>query len=60
LLKDVVFSGITADATGRITFSISATVDPSVLSYSNSLGSSAAVPSTMPTVNASSSTSTTQ
>ena len=44
LLKDVVFSGITADATGRVSFSVSATVDPSVLSYSASLGQSAAVP----------------
>ncbi len=44
LLKDVVFSGITADATGRISFNVSATVDSSVLSYSSTLGASAAVP----------------
>ena len=41
LLKDVVFSSITVDATGRVAFSVSATVDPSVLSYSESLGSPA-------------------
>ena len=41
LLSDVIFSGITADATGRINFSVSATVDASVLSYSASLANGA-------------------
>ncbi len=43
LLKDVVFSNITVDSSGRVTFNVSATVDPSILSYSASLGQSAAV-----------------
>lgn len=43
LLTDVVFSGITADAQGHIAFSVSATLDKSVLSYSATLGQSAAV-----------------
>ncbi len=44
VLRDVVFSGITTDAAGRVVFSVSASVDPSVLSYAkqNSLGVSAA------------------
>ena len=41
LFSDVIFSGITADATGRINFSVSATVDASVLSYSASLANGA-------------------
>ena len=41
LLSDVIFSGITADAAGRINFSVSATVDASVLSYSASLAGGA-------------------
>jgi len=54
LLKDVVFTGITADATGRVNFTVSATVDPSVLSYAASLGDSAAVPATASTTTGSS------
>lgn len=49
LLKDVVFSGITADAVGHVTFSVSASVDKSVLSYNASLGQSAAVPASTST-----------
>ena len=45
LLKDVAFSGITADAQGHVSFTVSATVDPSVISYAATLGQSAAVPS---------------
>ena len=38
LLSDVVFSGITVDPnTGRIHFSVAATVDPSLINYANSL-----------------------
>ncbi len=49
VLRDVVFSGISNDAQGRVQFSVSATVDPSILSYAkqNSGGASAeAQPST--------------
>src|SRR6266404_6083972 len=44
LLKEVVFSNITVDTGGRVSFGVTATVDPSVLSYAASLGTSAAVP----------------
>ncbi|HEV8666221.1 MAG TPA: hypothetical protein VN665_00020 [Candidatus Paceibacterota bacterium] len=44
LLKNVIFTNITADAAGHISFGVSATVDPSVLSYAATLGSNAAVP----------------
>ncbi|HEV7449023.1 MAG TPA: hypothetical protein VGP13_00580 [Candidatus Paceibacterota bacterium] len=33
VLKDVIFSGITTDATGHVVFSVSANVDPTVISY---------------------------
>lgn len=33
VLRDVVFSGISTDASGRVQFSVSASVDPSILSY---------------------------
>jgi hypothetical protein len=48
LLKNVVFSDITVGANGTIGFSVSADIDPSVLSYANSLGtiSAASVPMT--------------
>ncbi|HEY5383332.1 MAG TPA: hypothetical protein VIJ88_02130 [Candidatus Paceibacterota bacterium] len=42
LLKNVVFSGITVGTNGSVGFSVSADVDSSVLSYSNSLGAAAA------------------
>lgn len=44
VLRNVVFSGISTDARGRVVFSVSANVDPSVLSYAkqNTLGVSAA------------------
>ncbi len=32
-LRDVIFSGITNDATGRVVFSVSANIDPSLFSY---------------------------
>jgi hypothetical protein len=46
VLRDVVFSDITTDASGRVTFSLSASVDPSVLSYAKQNGAtvSAATP----------------
>jgi hypothetical protein len=44
LLKDVSFTGISADPQGRVNFTVSATIDPSILSYSTTLGQSAAVP----------------
>ena len=38
LLKDVDFTGITSEpTTGRVQFSVSATVDPSVFSYTSTL-----------------------
>ena len=44
LLKNVDFTGITSDSeTGRIQFSVSAELDPSVLSYSATLGNSVPV-----------------
>jgi len=49
LLKNVVFSGIAVDATGHVSFNLTATVDPSILSYSEALqggGSIATPPST--------------
>lgn len=40
VLRDVVFSGITTDITGRVQFSVSASVDPSILNYAKQAGSS--------------------
>lgn len=37
VLKDVIFSGIAVDAKGSVSFSVSATVDPSVISYAVTL-----------------------
>lgn len=44
VLRDVVFSGISTDTTGHVQFSVSANVDPSLLSYAkqNGVGVSAA------------------
>jgi hypothetical protein len=58
LLKDVVFTGITADTAGHVNFSVSATVDPDVLSYAASLGESAAVPAATTTTTATTTAST--
>lgn len=57
LLKNVVFSGITADAVGRVTFSVSASIDKSVFAYDASPGQGVAVPATTGTT-ASTSTNT--
>ena len=38
LLKDVIFSGISVNETGKVGFTVNATVDPSLLLYSNSIG----------------------
>lgn len=50
VLRDVVFSGISTDASGRVVFSLSASVDPSILSYAKQNGGtvSAADPSPQP------------
>lgn len=48
LLKNVVFSAITIDATGKVAFLVSADLDPSVLSYSNSLGAAVSNTSSLP------------
>jgi len=37
VLRDIVFSDISVDPTGKITFSVNATVDPSVVLYSKNL-----------------------
>jgi len=37
VLRDVIFSGITNDASGRVVFSVSANVDPSLLSYAKNI-----------------------
>ena len=37
-LRDVVISGITTDASGRVQFSLSASIDPSILSYAKQNG----------------------
>jgi hypothetical protein len=41
LLKDVLFSSITVGAGGRISFNVSAVVDPSILLYKNTIGTAA-------------------
>ncbi len=46
LLKNVVFADITIDQTGKVGFTVSANLDPSLISYANSLGASAAVSTT--------------
>jgi hypothetical protein len=60
LLKDVVFSAITADTLGHVNFQVSATVDPSVLLYSASLGNVTAVPLQSAATSSTFGTSTTQ
>jgi hypothetical protein len=47
-LKDVIFSGITIDTTGHVSFVVHATVDPSLISYSNFLAASPATPVAAP------------
>lgn len=37
IFKDVIFSGIAADDSGAVSFSVSATVDPSIISYATYL-----------------------
>jgi hypothetical protein len=46
LFKNVVFSNIAVNTNGSIGFSVSADLDPSVISYGNSLGASAPVTGT--------------
>lgn len=41
MLKDVIVSNIAVDAVGRVNFTVTATVIPSVLLYTNTLGQSA-------------------
>ncbi len=43
VLRDVVFSGISTGATGFVQFSVSANVDPSILSYAKQNGGSVSV-----------------
>lgn len=52
VLRDVVFSGISTDTAGRVQFSVSAGVDPSILSYAKQNGtavSAADVPQSVQT-----------
>lgn len=44
VLKDVIFSGIQTSATGRVTFAVAATVDPSLINFSKNLGNPATQP----------------
>lgn len=64
VFKDVIFSGITVDPTGKILFNVAATVDPSFINYGKSLGTFApqqpAVPAAPAATDASSTASTTQ
>jgi hypothetical protein len=46
VLKNVVFSGITVSPSGTISFSVQATLVPSLLLYSNALSGSTTVPGT--------------
>ncbi len=46
LLKNVVFSDITVDTSGKVGFAVIADLDPSIVSYSASLGTSATAAST--------------
>lgn len=48
VLRDVVFSGISNDPTGRVQFSVSASVDPSILSYAKQNSSSVSAANTPP------------
>lgn len=48
VLRDVVFSGITTDTSGRVQFSVSAHVDPSVLSYAKQNGGGVSAADTAP------------
>jgi hypothetical protein len=43
-LKDVVFSGIAVDTSNRVTFTVNATVDPSLISYSKQQAVAPATP----------------
>jgi hypothetical protein len=50
ILKDVVFSEVNLDSTtGKVTFSVAATVAPSLILYTNALSGSMATPIDMPT-----------
>ena len=42
MLKDVIFSGITVDQSNRVNFTVSATVDPGLISYSKQQSAAAA------------------
>lgn len=44
LLKDVIFSGISVNESGKVGFTVNATVDPSLLLYSNSITEESAAP----------------
>ncbi|HUD02715.1 MAG TPA: hypothetical protein VMR46_01670 [Candidatus Paceibacterota bacterium] len=48
LLKDVVFSGITVNTDGSVGFTVTANVDPSVLSYDSSLSTTGTTSTSMP------------
>ena len=44
LLKDVIFSGISVNESGKVGFTVTATIDPSLLLYSNSIAEDSAAP----------------
>jgi hypothetical protein len=57
ILKDVVFSGVNVDAaTGKVAFSVAATLDPSLILYSNAIVANPAVPNQEQTTDSTSST----
>ena len=59
-LKDIIFSGVNSDTTGKINFSVSATIVPSLISYSNALSATPATPIEVPPASTASSTPPTQ
>lgn len=63
ILKDVVFSNVSVDATAGVSFAVSATIDPSLIVYSNAISANPATPiqdTTAPAPEVPASTSTSQ
>ncbi len=56
VLKDIIFSGVNSDTLGKINFSVSATVVPSLISYSNALAATPFTPLEAPPAQTSSTT----
>lgn len=58
-LKDIVFSNIKVETDGKITFSVKATIDPSLINYARNLTVTPVVPVQAPTATTTPTTSTT-